>query len=198
MHMLSGAGIRQQNRLGDCQGTQAHFHYPSDVAVDDEGNIIVADMDNNRISKISHDGIVSTLAGSGSKNWGDSQGSQAHFDEPSNVAVDGHGNVIVTQAGLSNCIRRISPDGNVRTIEVSRLEGLDEGIYHPSGIVVDGDGNIIVADTRNLCIRKISPVGNVSTLAGPDFVLECWSVYSITTFVDGYETQVYFSSGGGD
>ena len=62
-------------------------------------NIIVADWLNNRIRKISPDGNVSTLAGSGSADFGDGQGVQAHFSSPVGVAVDGDGNMIVADAG---------------------------------------------------------------------------------------------------
>ena len=65
------------------------------MAVDGDGNIIVADRRNHRIRKISPDGNVSTLAGSGSADWGDGQGTQAHFHCPYGVAVDGEGNIIV-------------------------------------------------------------------------------------------------------
>ena len=70
---------------GDSDST----HDPIGVAVDGEGNIIFADVESHCICKISPDGNVSTLAGSGSADWGDGQGTQAHFYCPYGVAVDG-------------------------------------------------------------------------------------------------------------
>ena len=65
------------------------------MAVDGEGNIIVADSGNHRIRKISADGNVSTLVGSGERSWGDGHGTEAHFNAPDSVEVDGEGNIIV-------------------------------------------------------------------------------------------------------
>jgi glucose/arabinose dehydrogenase len=95
----------------DGHGTQASFHAPTGVAVDGDGNIIVADYGSHRIRKISPDGSVSTLAGSGTAGHADGHGTQASFHTPRGVAVDGDGNTIVADYG-SHRIRKISPDGS--------------------------------------------------------------------------------------
>ena len=154
----------------DGEGGAARFCSPTGVAVDGDGNIIVADMGNNCIRKISPDGNVSTLAGSGTADWGDGQGTQAHFDHPNGVAVDGDGNIIVADTG-NHRIRKISPDGNVSTLAGSGEEGFVDGqgvqaeFNCPSGVAVDGKGNIWVSDTWNHRICKITPDKFVSTFA---------------------------------
>ena len=139
---LAGSGSED---FGDGQRVQAHFHRPCGVAVDGEGNIIVADMDNHRIRKISPDGNVSTLAGSGSADFGDGQGVEAHFRYPWGVAVDGEGNVIVADAE-NHRIRKVAaglppplPVACPRSEHVARLEALlnDESLSDVTFVVGD-------------------------------------------------------------
>eukprot|EP00959_Pyramimonas_sp_CCMP1952_P082446 1722934-Pyramimonas_sp.AAC.1 len=76
----------------DGEGTVAKFDRPFGVAVDGEGNVIVADNGNHRIRKISPQGLVSTLAGTGERGHQDGEGTAAQFNEPRGVAVDREGN----------------------------------------------------------------------------------------------------------
>ena len=141
---LAGSGTAGDD---DGTGTAAQFDKPSGVAVDSSGNVYVADMDNNKIRKITGS-AVSTLA---SPTGG--------FDKPSGVAVDSSGNVYVADRD-NNRIRKITATGTV-SILTSPTGGFDK----PSGVAVDSSGNVYVADTDNHLIRKIR--GNaVSTLAG--------------------------------
>ena len=88
------AGSRRAG-LADGAGAAAQFNFPSGVAVDGEGNIIIADFGNHRVRKITTDGTVSTLAGSGSRGFADGAGAAAQFNGPEGVAVDGEGNIII-------------------------------------------------------------------------------------------------------
>ena len=93
----------------DATGTEARFNNPTGVAVDSSGNLYVADRDNNRIRKITKEGVVSTLAGS-SQGYLDATGTEASFSFPTGVAMDSSGNVYVADID-NNCIRRITPAG---------------------------------------------------------------------------------------
>src|SRR5215213_815264 len=112
---------------------------------------------------------VTTVAGDGSPLVRD--GKQSGFSDPFGVAVADDGTVYVADAGESNRIRKISPDGNVTTLAGSS-EGLADGIgtsasfNTPSALALGPDGNLYVADTGNNRIRKITPAGQVSTVAG--------------------------------
>ncbi|MFY9607595.1 MAG: NHL repeat-containing protein [Blastocatellia bacterium] len=117
-------------------------------------------------------GSVSTIAGAGHPGVEDGKADKASFSDPFGIAVDKNGNVIVADAGDSNRLRRISQDGNVKTIAGSE-EGFRDGdalraqFNTPSGIAIDRKGNIIIADTVNNRIRKLSADGRtVSTIAG--------------------------------
>ena len=143
-------------------GTAASFYSPSGVAIDSDGNIIVADRGNHLIRKI--DGStyeVSTLAGSGSSGSTNGTGTAASFSSPGGVAIDSDGNIIVADS-YSHLIRKI--DGS--TYEVSTIAGSGSSgnangtgtaasFNRPSRVAIDSDGNIIVSDGPNNLIRKI-------------------------------------------
>lgn len=101
---------------------------------------------------------LTTLAGTGDRGRADGDGSAARFSDPFGLAIDPSGTVYVADAGETNHVRRVDPDGTVTT-----LPGQFET---PSGLAIDQTGNIIVADTGANRIRKISPDGIVSTVAG--------------------------------
>jgi sugar lactone lactonase YvrE len=90
----------------DGPGTQARFSYPAGIAVDDEGNVYIADTANHRIRQIAPDGTVTTLAGSGQPGNADGLAAEAQFRAPEGVTVDTRGNVIVADTG-NHRIRKI-------------------------------------------------------------------------------------------
>ena len=153
-------------------GGTALIHYPGSITEDTSGNFYVADASGNTIEKITPAGAVSTLAGSSSLAGSlDGTGSNARFDQPSGVAVDGGGNLYVADTGNAT-IRKITPDGVVSTLAGSAARGNQDGVGSaasfeaPTGIAVDSAGNLYVADAFNATIRKITSSGAVSTLAG--------------------------------
>jgi mucin-19 len=152
-------------------GTAASFNQPSGVAVDNSGNVYVADQNNNMIRKITSSGIVSTLAGSGSMGATNGPGAAASFNKPTGVVVDASGNVYVADFG-NNLIREISPTGVVSTLAGTGSMGSVNGpggtasFNGPTGVAVDATGNVYVADYGNNLIREISSSGMVTTLAG--------------------------------
>ena len=157
-------------------GSAARFNLPSGAAVDNAGNVYVADTGNSTIRKVTSAGKVTTLAGSagktGSKNG---RGSAARFLYPSGVAVDIAGNVYVADTG-NNTIRKITPAGAVTTLAglagnagYVNTNGSAARFFAPFGVAVDHAGNLYVADTRNNAIRKVTAAGVVTTLAGGTF-----------------------------
>jgi sugar lactone lactonase YvrE len=139
--------------------------------LDGDGSIVVADTSNHRIRKITSQGHVSTLAGTGVKGHRDGEGAVALFDQPCGVAVAGDSNVIVADTS-NHRILKITPQGHVSTLAGTEVKGHRDGegttalFNYPSDVTVDRDSNVIVADTSNNCIRNITSQGHVSTLAG--------------------------------
>lgn len=164
---FAGSGV--QGSL-DATGTMAQFNYPTQLAIDLNGNLYVADAVNHRIRKISSAGVVTTLAGS-TDGFTDGVGNAAQFYYPEGVAIDNAGNVYVADAG-NHAIRKITAAGVVTTLAGTGDFGFADGagnvakFYTPCAAAVDAAGNIYVTEKQGNRIRKVSPVGVVTTFAG--------------------------------
>jgi len=156
----------------------ARFYFPFDAAVDQAGNVFVADAGNFVIRKITPAGVVTTFAGSpGESGTDDGTGNAALFTMPFKIAVDATDNLYVADTS-QHTIRKITPAGVVTTLAGSPGQsGSDDGtgsaarFNSPNGLAVDSAGNIFVADGLNCTIRKITPAGVVTTFAGDPGVL---------------------------
>ena len=159
--------------FADGNALEAQFNTPSGIVIDKDANLIIADTSNNRIRKLSPEGRVSTIAGSGISGFKDGAASGAEFDGPVGVAVDKDGNIFVADA-YNDRIRKITTDGNVITVAGAGTPGFQDGdaasalFDTPSGVAVDKEGNAFIADTGNGAIRKITPQGEVATIAKRD------------------------------
>ena len=159
----------------DGQGAAARFKRPWGMAVDQAGNVFVADSENHRIRKITPDGLVSTLAGS-RRGHVEGTGSGAQFDTPFDVAVDETGNVFVADLG-NNRIRKVTPQGVVTTVVGSgpvdwynpgSADGpaLEAKLFKPAGLARDATGNLYITELGNHVVRKLGTDGQVVTVAG--------------------------------
>ena len=236
------AGILGQSGSVNAAASEAKFNSPQGVAIDAEGNIIVADTTNGLIRKVTPQGIVSTIAGalfttnggaafegsagaaftgstgeggrsglagmardfftgsldgfsgsadsftgsaaafSGSSDLGwpesvDGTGDQARFSFPTDVEVDGQGNIFVVDSG-SGKIRKISPAGVVTTI--AHTPG---GFFQlPLDLAVSTVGRLIVADSGNnrIAASTLTNTPPVVTIIGQNPL----SIYKGAAFVD--------------
>lgn len=159
--------------------TSAQLYTLSGVAADGAGNIYIADSTANRIRKVTPDGVISTLAGSGKLFdpggfGGDGQlATSARIFSPAGLAVDTGGNVYFADSG-NNRVRKITPGGVISTVAGNGIVGYagDGGpatsaqISIARDITFDTSGNLYIADRSNNRIRKVTPGGVISTVAG--------------------------------
>ena len=142
-------------------GSAASFNYPSSLRVSPDGNIYVADSDNNMIRKVTPEGVVTTLAGSLTPGFADGTGAAARFKAPWGIGADASGYLYVVDRG-NYSVRKITPDGVVTTIAGSQTPGSADGIGTAAqftnllDVTVDLDGNLYVIE--GLLVRKITPV----------------------------------------
>src|SRR5208283_3153773 len=159
------AGSAGQNSTVDGTGSAARFAYPSSIAVDQAGNLYVAER--NSIRQITPtviggvtNWVVTTIAGSAG-NWGsaDGTGSAASFNNLEGVALDSTGNLYVADW---NSIRQITPtvvNGATNWVVTTLPNSVADGASFswPQGVAVDSAGNVFVADTDNNSIREMMP-----------------------------------------
>ena len=155
-------------------GQPVTFDRPTGVAVDAQGNILVADQGNNVIRRIAPNGTVTTLAGTagvtGAENG--ALGPGVSFDRPSALAVDPKSSAIFV-ADYGNDLVRVIRDGSVNTLAGLTLQPGDQDgdpslatLNGPWSLALDGAGTLYVAEAGGSVVRTIASWGEVSTIIG--------------------------------
>ncbi len=152
--------------------TAARLNMPESIAIDNAENLYIADTGNNRIRKISPQGIITTVAGSDTAGVTNGAAINAVLFQPSGLAFDSSGNVYIADT-LNHRIRRVSRDGMITTVAGTGSPGYSGNngfatlaqLNSPDGISFDSAGNLYIADTGNNVIRKVAG-GIISTVAG--------------------------------
>lgn len=162
----------------DGEAEDARFYHPRGVAVDGRGTIYVADERNHRIRRITADGIVSTIAGTGRWEYVDGPAEEAGIINPRGVALGPLGDLYIIEATR---IRRLSPAGQVSTFAGGERNGYQDGwrenaeFFSLQAITIDDDGNIFVIDINDRggieeysAVRLIDTTGTVQTVLRSD------------------------------
>jgi sugar lactone lactonase YvrE len=164
------AGVAGVASFANGPAAGALFNHPFAVAVDGASNVFLTDYGNQVVRLITAAGQVSTCAGSpGAAGYRDAAGTNALFDNPAGLALDGLGNVYVADSG-NDVVRKIAPGGATTTLAgMGGVPGASNGtpglLNAPQGVAVDGGGNVFVSDTANNILRRIASGGGLTTLA---------------------------------
>jgi sugar lactone lactonase YvrE len=152
----------------------AHLANPRGLAVDQAGNLFIADSDNHEVRMVTQAGVISTVAGNGTAGFSGDGGPAtiAQLNEPVAVAVDAAGNIFIADQH-NNRIRMVNSAGVITTITGSTVGFSGDGgpagsarISNPGGVTVDRAGNLFIADTGNNRIRMVDAGGIITTVAG--------------------------------
>jgi serine/threonine-protein kinase len=150
---------------------QASFDDPTQIAIDGQGFLYVSDKQNNAIRRISPQGEVNTIVGTGQSGFSNTTGAVT-FNFPNGVAVNYGGNYIFVADEDNNVIRQIADQAITSTFVGDGNPGFVNApdtaarFNYPAAVAIDSSGNLYVADNGNNVIRKVSSKGNVTTLAG--------------------------------
>ncbi|HTC35001.1 MAG TPA: hypothetical protein VK724_16615 [Bryobacteraceae bacterium] len=159
----------------------ATFASPHAIAFDQQGNLYIADTNNNRIRRVDATGIVKTVVGDGSPDYNQdpacSPDQPGFLHNPQGVAVDAAGDIFVADTG-KNRVLKIAPDGTQSTI--------GGGFSQPQGVFADSAGNVFVTDTGNSALRKIGANGAIETL---------WTNGAMGSMVSDPAGDFFFSAG---
>ena len=175
---FAGMGVGQFGGDGG-RALDANLRSPTGLAVDQSGNIYIADTENHRIRKVDSNGIITTIVGSGNPDqgafWGDGgAGTQARLNRPSAIAIDQSDNIYIADTD-NHCIRKVDSQGIITTVAGMGQSGFagDGGagtqaqLNSPQGIAVDARGYLFIADTDNHRIRLLDlNSGLIQTVAG--------------------------------
>lgn len=145
-------------------GIAAQFYAPAGITIDGNDNIYVADNANNRIRKITSNGVVTNFAGNGG-----SSNSGGTMIYPRDVKVDVMGNLYVVGNPFSAPILKVTPSGQISDYTPLAIGYLDGDLsiaqfQDPRSLCFDNAGNLYVADNLGGRLRKISVNGQVSTI----------------------------------
>jgi uncharacterized protein (TIGR03437 family) len=164
IHTIAGTGTQTYSGDG-AAAVLAGLNGPLGVAVDSAGNLYIADTNNHAIRKVTTDGNINTIAGTGVPGAAGDGGppTAAQIPGPTALALDPAGNLYVSDASMR--VRKIFAGSVITTVAGSGASGYsgDGGVATlatlngPSGIAVDPSGNLYLADTGNNAVRSLQP-----------------------------------------
>ncbi len=163
----------------DDTGMKAKFLSPNGLAIDNSGNILVADGGNNRVRSITPDGVVTTIAGDGSYDYADGTGTSAQLNDPYGIVVNRNSGIVYVSDRGDNHIRKINLSNNAVTTYAGSTysgDGHDNGTNlataqfdQPQGLAFDSFDNLFMTDRWFSLVRELLPGGSagyVSSVGG--------------------------------
>jgi hypothetical protein len=150
----------------DGTGSAASFNYPSAITIDKSGNLFVGEYYGYDVRKITPEGVVTTIAGSGIKGFVNGTGKMAQFDAISGITLNENGDIYVSDR-FNNAIRKINTTGEVTTYKQTQGQ---TGLL--TSIAADQTNNIYVTEFHGgfsspfdgSAVYKIDASGTINNL----------------------------------
>jgi poly(3-hydroxybutyrate) depolymerase len=176
----SVVGTGQAGFSGDRgSATAAQLRFPESIALDQDGNLFIADTANYRIRRVGLDGIITTVAGTA--DWGfnpATRATRATLWYPEGIVLGRSGNLFIADT-YNRQVRRVTPDGTITAVaggvdlNLMHIEfsgdngpGLGAELSFPAGLAIDREDNLFIADSENHRVRKVGRDGIINTVAG--------------------------------
>jgi DNA-binding beta-propeller fold protein YncE len=171
--LVAGTG-----RIGDSSEHTARamtFDRPEGLAVAADGSIFVSDGYNHAVFRITADGAVDRVAGTGKPGFsgdGDS-GASAQLDRPADLRIDRNGNLYIADVHNQR-VRKLDASGRITTIAGTGEKGFspdgtlatEARLDTPWGLGLDREDRLLIGDGGNHRVRRINQDGRLVTLAG--------------------------------
>jgi Ca2+-binding RTX toxin-like protein len=155
--------------------TAAQLSITADVEALPDGGYLIADQGNDRIRRVSPAGVITTVAGNGTRAAQGDNGpaTSASLNLPAGIAVTPDGGFLIADT-FNNLVRKVSPTGTITTVVGNGSPSFSgdggqatlAGIFRPQDIALTSNGGFLIADTNNFRVRKVSSTGVISTVAG--------------------------------
>lgn len=150
---------------------------PTSVAFDSQGNLYVAETNNQFIRRIDSNGNLTAVAGNGTQGFAGDTGpaTSAELDSPAGIALDAANNLYIADSHNQRIRRVDATTGIITTVAGAGAAGFsgDGGLATlarlnlPSALALDTAGNLYIADTNNHRVRKVAAAsGMIATVAG--------------------------------
>ena len=153
---------------------KAQLHAPHDLALDNEGRLLIADSYNHRIRRIDRNGVITTIAGNGlaPASGYDQAAPKDTLNNPQGIACDRAGNILIADT-YNRVVRKLAPNGSMTIIAggVAGLTGdgglaVESQLNLPMAVAIASDATIVISDAANSRLRRVALDGKIHTIAG--------------------------------
>jgi hypothetical protein len=148
----------------DGPATLAQINDPTGVAATSDGGYLIADLNNRRIRRVGGDGIITTVAGTGSAGFSGDGGpaTLAQLNAPDDLSNAADGSFFIADP-VNDRIRRVAPDGTIATVAGTGTTtfngdggpGTSTNLNNPFDAAPNAEGDLLIADTSNDRIRLL-------------------------------------------